>query len=205
MSWSTWRRESHPMKQWIKPFSLEGPCTAISNILLDEAMQTLSPAAWKVVCAAVRWAKYQITYPTFLQLTGIRSKTTLRKAIQEALKAEYIVRRPIRGHTQFFDYAPTPQFAVDVPEEFGRYDPERLGRELAAKRAHTQARRRQFAQRRNELVLALIERDGYECKGCATQDDLTLDHVVPISRGGSDDPDNLQLLCQSCNSRKRDQ
>lgn len=32
---------------------------------------------------------------------------------------------------------------------------------------------------------------------------LTLDHRVPISRGGSSDPSNLQAACRSCNSRKR--
>ena len=31
---------------------------------------------------------------------------------------------------------------------------------------------------------------------------LTVDHVVPKSRGGADDPDNLQLLCGACNSMK---
>ena len=31
---------------------------------------------------------------------------------------------------------------------------------------------------------------------------LTLDHIVPRSRGGPDAPENLQLLCASCNSKK---
>lgn len=33
---------------------------------------------------------------------------------------------------------------------------------------------------------------------------LEVDHIVPRSRGGKDDPDNLQALCYSCNSMKRD-
>lgn len=32
--------------------------------------------------------------------------------------------------------------------------------------------------------------------------DLEIDHVVPESKGGSHDPDNLQLLCRPCNRRK---
>lgn len=32
----------------------------------------------------------------------------------------------------------------------------------------------------------------------------TLDHVVPLSRGGRDAPDNLALACQECNVLKKD-
>ena len=31
---------------------------------------------------------------------------------------------------------------------------------------------------------------------------MTVDHVVPQSKGGDDDLDNLQLLCGACNSMK---
>ena len=34
--------------------------------------------------------------------------------------------------------------------------------------------------------------------------DLTIDHVVPRSRGGTDHLENLQLLCAACNSIKGD-
>ena len=31
---------------------------------------------------------------------------------------------------------------------------------------------------------------------------LTVDHIKPQSKGGTDHPNNLQLLCQACNSTK---
>lgn len=49
---------------------------------------------------------------------------------------------------------------------------------------------------------SVFERDNNRCLQCETPDDLTLDHVVPWSLGGSDEPENLQTLCRSCNSRK---
>lgn len=54
--------------------------------------------------------------------------------------------------------------------------------------------------RKHQAVV--FARDGQRCLACGATGDLTLDHVVPQSRGGSDEPDNLQTLCLSCNCRK---
>lgn len=49
---------------------------------------------------------------------------------------------------------------------------------------------------------AIFTRDGPNCKLCGTIVDLTLDHIIPVSKGGEDCLENLQVLCQSCNSKK---
>ena len=44
-----------------------------------------------------------------------------------------------------------------------------------------------------------------KCNGCEVLfpfRNMTIDHILPRSRGGTDDPDNLQLLCGACNSTK---
>ncbi len=50
----------------------------------------------------------------------------------------------------------------------------------------------------------VYERDGYQCVYCQCPDDLTIDHILAISKGGTNDPSNLQTLCRACNSRKGD-
>jgi len=82
------------------------------------------------------------------------------------------------------------------------YERKRIEKE--AKKKHCKKRRTQFAKVRDDVMLALIERDGYMCNKCGSQNGLSVDHIAPLSRGGSDVLDNLQILCKSCNSRKRD-
>lgn len=62
---------------------------------------------------------------------------------------------------------------------------------------------------RLEIVRDLAARDGqWTCSYCETLLDETtaqIDHVVPRSRGGSDDMRNLALACGPCNRRKGNQ
>lgn len=48
----------------------------------------------------------------------------------------------------------------------------------------------------------VFERDAYRCQQCGGWHDLTIDHVIPRARGGTNDLANLQTLCRSCNSKK---
>ena len=49
---------------------------------------------------------------------------------------------------------------------------------------------------------AIFERDGEVCAECGATDDLTIDHIMPKSLGGTNDEDNLRVLCRRCNSAK---
>jgi len=45
-------------------------------------------------------------------------------------------------------------------------------------------------------------RDHYVCQYCGSGENLTLDHVMPVSRGGSSSWENVVTACYPCNSRK---
>lgn len=48
----------------------------------------------------------------------------------------------------------------------------------------------------------ILRRDGNRCQYCGTHEDLTIDHVLPKSRGGADTWENLVAACHRCNHRK---
>ena len=48
---------------------------------------------------------------------------------------------------------------------------------------------------------AILARD-VTCRWCDSDVDLTIDHIKPVSVGGTNEIENLQVLCHSCNSRK---
>lgn len=53
----------------------------------------------------------------------------------------------------------------------------------------------------------IFERDRYKCVYCGyagTTDELTLDHVIPKSKGGDSTNHNLVTSCRLCNNKKGD-
>lgn len=62
-----------------------------------------------------------------------------------------------------------------------------------------------FASRyiKNETKTEVLVRDNHKCQSCGSDKKLEFDHIVPVSKGGSSEANNLQLLCRSCNRSKR--
>jgi 5-methylcytosine-specific restriction endonuclease McrA len=49
----------------------------------------------------------------------------------------------------------------------------------------------------------VLQRDGWMCAYCGDQAE-TIDHVVPVAKGGTDDDWNLVAACKRCNYSKKD-
>ncbi|WP_354003896.1 HNH endonuclease [Arthrobacter sp. zg-Y877] len=49
-----------------------------------------------------------------------------------------------------------------------------------------------------------MTRDGGRCQGCGSTVDIQYDHIIPVSKGGSSNVENLQILCGKCNRFKSD-
>ena len=50
----------------------------------------------------------------------------------------------------------------------------------------------------------IMKRDAYQCLYCGSTKNLTLDHMIPKSRGGDSSWTNLVTACMRCNTRKGD-
>jgi ribosomal protein S21 len=72
-------------------------------------------------------------------------------------------------------------------------------------------RKRQTAQRRNKISkkarFEIFQRDNFTCQYCKRNKDedgvkLQLDHIIPVSEGGTDSINNLTTSCEDCNQGK---
>ena len=78
------------------------------------------------------------------------------------------------------------------------FDPERKHAKNAWKRIKVGPKKR----------VQVLARDNYTCQMCgASRNDgavLEIDHIHPVSKGGTNDISNLQVLCRDCNAGKSD-
>ena len=60
------------------------------------------------------------------------------------------------------------------------------------------------AHRRKITRRAVFARDSWTCQYCGSRSNLTVDHVIPRSKGGNSSWENIVASCAPCNRRKGD-
>ena len=86
---------------------------------------------------------------------------------------------------------------VNIADKFRKDIKYTIGRIKSAKRRP--AKRKHIPKAVRDAVM---ERDNYTCVYCASTNNPELDHNEAHANNGSDEIDNLQVLCRSCNRRK---
>lgn len=54
----------------------------------------------------------------------------------------------------------------------------------------------------NTIRDAIKKRDREKCNYCGSTHELEIDHILPVSKGGNSNSENLQVLCKQCNILK---
>lgn len=119
-------------------------------------------------------------------------------AANKALRKEILKRSHIKNREDILSYK--REYYAANKEKYREYD--RTADPLIRKGIKYRYRARKQANGIEKYSVAkMFERDNHTCAYCG---DVAkeLDHITPVSRGGSDSPSNVAASCVSCNRRK---
>jgi len=119
--------------------------------------------------------------------------------------SSFIARSIIPAERAFvISYKGNAEIIAEHPETFGLVNPQLQINKPSIIRVYKYVK--QEIQKVPPTRENVYKRDNYECVYCgnSTQKLLTLDHVIPQSKGGKNTWDNLVTACKQCNSEKAD-
>lgn len=125
---------------------------------------------------------------------------TWRKCDPVCVKREFVWGVPDGQEPRWvYSYEEAEKLDIDVSYFF---DPKWEGNTHLLERVSISTSSYKKAQIPAEIRWAVWERDNFTCKFCGSRKHLTIDHVLPESKGGNLSLANLQTLCKRCNSKK---
>lgn len=126
-----------------------------------------------------------------------------RQAVKDACKATRSTEQGrLKANEYSSKYYSTPEGKQQNREASQRWYSKPEGRLYAKNKSHN----RRLTIEAGELTLEqweqALEFFGYVCAYCSTEAELTLDHVVALSKGGQHTVSNIIPACKCCNSSK---
>ena len=87
----------------------------------------------------------------------------------------------------------------ELAKEWRRNNPDRM---RALQSNYRSKKRQADGVLTSEAIRLVLDTHGRACLRCGSVENIEIDHVIPLSKGGSNLFENLQPLCKSCNSSK---
>jgi 5-methylcytosine-specific restriction endonuclease McrA len=149
----------------------------------------------------------------------LRARSRANYAKHREKRIAYHRKRYVEKHDEYIAYfrARYPLIADRKRAEakaWRQANPERYKQQMDSWRErnldkHNENARRRRARLRQAKTGLVRDKDlkrllSASCAYCGADDDITIDHVVPLARGGDHTIGNFLPACKSCNSRKKD-
>jgi 5-methylcytosine-specific restriction endonuclease McrA len=146
------------------------------------------------------WIRYEKSGNTYkCSEASIKAGTTLDKYSPECMEAECL-RWKLAAKD---NYEKNREHRISLASAYQRNNPDKV----RVRNRNRHARRKGAAGTHTlHETLALLEKQDGKCACCGVPLDDTrhLDHIIPLSKGGSNWIHNLQWLCPFCNVSKND-
>ena len=150
----------------------------------------------------------QVTCAIYRQNNPEKMKEYERKRYYLTLdyRKEYRINHRDELNAYSKEYASThSQEAVKRSRDWAKNNPERhrILQQIAARRRYARKLKAEGTFNLNDILNILFEQSNL-CAYCGIRvyDDFQIDHIIPLSRGGSNWPDNLAVSCKNCNAQK---
>lgn len=166
------------------------------KVCQESRIPDTSPNTW---CGKCKYKKYKTKILAYNKTYNSlpENKEKIKTWVKNGLKKVPIEERRARAHQRYVENKDT---LLAYQKVWRRENREKWN--LICRR---NAQRRRAAGNFNlDGWLAKIEEENF-CKICMKSGEevnLTIDHIIPISAGGTNELDNIQALCRPCNSRK---
>ena len=129
----------------------------------------------------------------------LNSRRKNPEAHRRANRRDYKKHRVKKLEVQRQRYWEDPAWARFVQNEWARKHPSEMAVKYNARRARQVNAEGAFTR---ADIKRQREKQHNRCYYCGNEGKLTVDHVIPLARGGTNWPDNLVLACPHCNSSK---
>lgn len=132
-------------------------------------------------------------------LVALHQRYDETQSALDALKTTYSLRDRVASNIKRVDpYLKTLKKRDDAQTRLKQIESERADCEsILAKRKD-----RSRTQIPTEIKQAVFIRDDGRCQKCGSSKNIHYDHIIPYSKGGADNIENLQILCAVCNLSK---